>query len=315
MPPLPRQPTPAHPFPAAHLSPPASPPLIMAQLRPRPTRQRARSPSRGPAAALPLARTRRRAFSTRCRCSTGPARQLCAVAQPARCAHATAQGAPAAAAVNRPHTPGRPLCIFSKPTVRFFRETTAHDASKKRTARDPCAVLAHHCFASAALFASPNRRPERRRRRAGCLFLAVEVSSPHPLSPSPFSLSPLDGPSLQPGVVARGPAQRTRPCRGLPSGQRAAQLPCARLNSLLSRIAAHSKPDPLTCRPRAPSPRPCAQRTRPHAAQSKLVALAARPAHPPWLARVTESPNPTPPTSLQPAPAVRLPSSCLVTVT
>jgi hypothetical protein len=36
------------------------------------------------------------------------------------------------------------------------------------------------------------------------------------------------------------------------------------------------------------------------------------PITPPWLAMVTELPNPTPPMSLQPAPIVRLPSSCLV---
>jgi hypothetical protein len=45
-----------------------------------------------------------------------------------------------------------------------------------------------------------------------------------------------------------------------PPASFAAQLPCARLNSLLSRPAARSKPDPPTCRPRAPSPRLCVQR-------------------------------------------------------
>jgi hypothetical protein len=59
MPPLPRQPTPAHPFPAAHLSPPASPPLTMAQLRPRPTHQRARAPPH--VAQPPLSRSPARA--------------------------------------------------------------------------------------------------------------------------------------------------------------------------------------------------------------------------------------------------------------
>jgi hypothetical protein len=192
----------------------------VAQLRPRPTRQRARAPprvaqpplSRSPARAgarsAPAAAARRgprassapwpsqRVARTRPRrerppplLSTGPTRQ------DARCAS----------------SPNQP-CDFSE-------NDRPRRLQKKRTARDPCAVLAHHCLTSAALSASPNRRPERRRRRAGCLFLAVEVSSPHPLSPSTFSLFPRRAQNL---VARRHSPRRVQP------RPRRAMCPCTR---------------------------------------------------------------------------------------
>jgi hypothetical protein len=68
----------------------------------------------------------------------------------------------------------------------------------KFSSHDPCVVFAYRCLAPVTLFASPNRRSERRRRRANRLSHAVEVSSPRPLSPSPSYL-PLDAPS-RPGL-------------------------------------------------------------------------------------------------------------------
>jgi hypothetical protein len=51
----------------------------------------------------------------------------------------------------------------------------------------------------------------------------------------------------QPGAYGR-----RCPCRGLPSGQRAAQLLCARLDSLLSRPAARSEPGARRASPARP---------------------------------------------------------------
>jgi hypothetical protein len=59
-----------------------------------------------------------------------------------------------------------------------------------------------------------------------------------------------------------------------------------------------------------------ALRARPNLVQISELPRAQHPVpdrpSPPWLAMVTESPSPTLPTSLQPTPAVRLPSPCLV---
>jgi hypothetical protein len=89
---------------------------------------------------------------------------------------------PAAAATTQlgARASGALLFIFLEPPRTI--SSARRPVFSPRTPTIPCAVLAHRCFAS------PNRRPERRRRRAGRLPLAVEVSSP----PSSLSHSSLD---------------------------------------------------------------------------------------------------------------------------
>jgi hypothetical protein len=199
---------------------------------------------------------------------------------------------------------------------------------QNRTVRDFCAVSRPPTpplvTTSPWTAAGATPRPERRRRR--------RARSPHSLRSAEVSSSSLSSlyrspprRSYQPlAVLLRDAvcgARRTMvTCsRALlqvvtQRRQRAARACCCRRLPVLQARCP-------TCKPRAPSPCPCAQRPSSCALgvlrpvpipRSPSPARARRtPSTPPWLAMATESPSPTPPVSLQPAPSVRPPSSCL----
>jgi hypothetical protein len=259
---------------------------------------------------------------------------------------------------NGAHAPGRrrPLFVFPEPpAAQIFlarRTDFSPDAqfSRPRPRRDlvatsSCSRPSTPLRSTSSHRAAPWSIPTRRATAVvnfrsptslhPALIAIVEVSSPRPLSLSPFSLSHRMR-SLRPcspsSRHSSSPA-RPRPAAAQLRGQQALRAAA----SLSSRLAARSEPGAWRAslaRPRlvparngrvatrslhaqlAPVPPVAgALRVRPNPTQNSrvaaLAALAARPAPPPWLARVTESPSPTPPTSLQPAPAVRLPSPCL----
>jgi hypothetical protein len=167
---------------------PAQPPPSLSPLPPLgPPR---RGPARSAALAFPLVGPRAPCGLARSRlCGPAPAppppAQRARIAAPQPNSRAPLHARPRPARGERLLPPLQPgparqrasaHCFSSPKRFCAFLSPTTLPREKKRTARDPCAVLAHRCLALASLFASPNRRPERRRRRAGCLSLAVEIS-------------------------------------------------------------------------------------------------------------------------------------------
>jgi hypothetical protein len=183
----------APPSPARAPIAPAS--LLPACARKRPTRA---SPTRQGARPSPAAPRQHLAQSART-----------SRAQPLDRARSTPSAPAAAAARWVPHARTQGATVYLLGTARRTVSSARRPVFSPRTPAIPCAVLAHRCFAS------PNRSPERRRRRAGRLPLAVEVSSPRPLSPSPSYL-PLDAPSrpslFSPACVADAWPSARRGC-------------------------------------------------------------------------------------------------------
>jgi hypothetical protein len=199
---------------------------------------------------------------------------------------------------------------------------------QNRTVRDFCAVSRPPTpplvTTSPWTAAGATLRPERRRRR--------RARSPHSLRSAEVSSSSLSS-------LYRSPPRRSYQSlavllRDAVCGARRTMVTCSRAllqvvtqrRQRAARACCYRRlPVPQarcpTCKPRAPSSCPCAQRPsscalgalRPVPIPRSPSPVRARrtPSTPPCLAMATESPSPTPPVSLQPAPSVRPPSPCL----